>query len=124
MNNDHYIADKPLEEGLVLFRGKGGEACTNVKQYIERHSPDGFEWGYGGSGASELALNLVNQILNHMNYKGLATQFDTGSAFILTVTLYQNFKNKFITSANRDGDFIPYDEMHSWVEEQMELQPA
>lgn len=31
---------------------------TNVQRSIYRHSPTGFEFGYGGSGPSDLALNI------------------------------------------------------------------
>lgn len=29
-------------------------------KHIERHSPDGFEWGYNGSGPADLALSILN----------------------------------------------------------------
>ena len=124
MNNEHYLVDKPLKEGLVLLRGKGGEACTNVEQKIVRHSPDGFEWGYGRSGPLDLGLNLVEQILTGMNYRGLRTEFERGSCFILATKLYRDFTNDVIAQANRDGDFIPYETLHSWVETHMDLQPV
>jgi len=28
-------------------------------KHIVRHSPDGFQWGYGGSGPSDLALSIM-----------------------------------------------------------------
>lgn len=63
--------------GYRLFApGLGGEpvsgrCCVHVivegqpvyqlaaRQDIHNHSPDGFEWGYGGSGPAQLALALV-----------------------------------------------------------------
>lgn len=30
---------------------------------LRRHSPDGFEWGYGGSGPAQLALALAADVL-------------------------------------------------------------
>lgn len=30
-----------------------------ARQDLRNHSPDGFEWGYGGSGPAQLALALV-----------------------------------------------------------------
>ena len=32
---------------------------VNVPHEITRKSPTGFEWGYGGSGPSDLALNIL-----------------------------------------------------------------
>lgn len=37
-----------------------GVAQTNVPHSVILHSPDGFEWGYGGSGPADLALNILN----------------------------------------------------------------
>lgn len=31
---------------------------------LRRHSPDGFEWGYAGSGPSQLSLALAAEVLN------------------------------------------------------------
>jgi hypothetical protein len=35
----------------------------NPRFDLRRHSPDGFEWGYGGSGPSQLALALCADAL-------------------------------------------------------------
>src|ERR1051326_4717889 len=32
---------------------------------LRNHSPTGFEWGYGGSGPSQLALALLTDALGH-----------------------------------------------------------
>ena len=32
---------------------------SDVLNHFVRHSPDGFNWGYGGSGASDLALSIL-----------------------------------------------------------------
>lgn len=53
----------PLEFDVQL--GRGGLAAqnipiTNVPWTVIQHSPTGFEWGYGGSGPADLALNILN----------------------------------------------------------------
>jgi hypothetical protein len=37
----------------------------NPRLDLYNHSPDGFEWGYGGSGPAQLALALVADHLAH-----------------------------------------------------------
>lgn len=37
----------------------GREAPLNPRFDIRRHSPDGFAWGYGGSGPAQLALAIL-----------------------------------------------------------------
>ena len=44
---------------ILLARAGNGQPVVNVSHMIVRHSPDGFEWGYGGSGPSDLALNIL-----------------------------------------------------------------
>lgn len=39
-------------------RNAGG-AIADIPQRFVYHSPDGFEWGYGGSGPADLALNIL-----------------------------------------------------------------
>ena len=52
------------------------------------HSPDGFEWGYGGSGPAQLALALLADCLN-----------DDQQA----LTHYQDFKRMIVAGLPRDG---------------------
>lgn len=46
---DKYI-DKPLTEGVILRRDETGTVYTNVPHVALYHSPDGYEFGYPGSG--------------------------------------------------------------------------
>jgi hypothetical protein len=45
--------------------------------HVVRHSPTGFNWGYGGSGPADLALSLLTDALGHRRR---------------AETLYQDFK--------------------------------
>lgn len=45
-------------EPIELWRDEHG-AHANIPQQLVYHSPDGFEWGYGGSGPADLALNIL-----------------------------------------------------------------
>ena len=51
----------------------------NEKQYelkhIERHSPDGFNWGYGGSGPADTALSILTDCLDAQRADALYHQF-------------------------------------------------
>jgi hypothetical protein len=40
-----------------------GGALVDIPQRFVYHSPTGFEWGYGGSGPSDLALNVLGLFL-------------------------------------------------------------
>lgn len=60
--------NQPIENGVILRRVRHPETlmeevATNVPHNIVYHSPTGFEWGYGGSGPTELALNLAELVV-------------------------------------------------------------
>jgi hypothetical protein len=44
-------------------------------QSIVNHSPDGFQWGYGGSGSSQLALAVLLEVLPEDEAKSRYQQF-------------------------------------------------
>lgn len=56
---------------------------------LRNHSPTGFEWGYGGSGPSQLALAIL---ADH-------------SGDEVAQKWYQPFKWRMISSLPRDGGF-------------------
>lgn len=78
----------------------GQSLSPQESQKIVNHSPDGFAWGYGGSGPSQLAL----AILLCYTSKESATR------------LYQNFKWDVV--AKLEGDFkLSEADVVKWVQE-------
>ena len=67
----------------------------SLPRHVVHHSPDGFAWGYGGSGPSELARCLLLEV--------------TGSD-----KHYQDFKWEFVASWD-DSWSITDQEILSWV---------
>ena len=53
------------------------------------HSPDGFNWGYGGSGPAQLALALCADVMQ-----------DDARA----LRIYQTFKRTFVATMLRQGE--------------------
>lgn len=64
----------------------GKELLPDESQAYRNHSPDGFAWGYGGSGPSQLALAVMLEV--------------KGEAFG-----YQEFKWKELSNLAMDDDF-------------------
>lgn len=51
--------------GTVTFLDPGGCARPLPPRHeVRSHSPDGFQWGYGGSGPAQLALALCLHVLD------------------------------------------------------------
>jgi len=54
----------PKERKVFL---DGNEVKPEASQKLINHSPDGFAWGYGGSGPSQLSLAILLHFLNPEN---------------------------------------------------------
>jgi hypothetical protein len=108
----------PIESGIILRR-EGEQTYTNIPHLVTHHSPTGYEWGYGGSGPADLALNICEIVLNRLDYQGERTKCFDGYCWGLAFQLHQEFKFKFIATANRNSATIPYAEVEAWVKEKM-----
>jgi len=73
----------------------------NKSQKIRNHSPDGFNWGYAGSGPAQLALAIL--------------QAEYGSE--VAQAFYQNFKFKFVGGWGDDWQIDTLD-LDAWIKTQ------
>jgi len=55
---------------IICKRALDGTPEVNIKQEIVCHSPTGFEWGYGGSGPADLALNILYYVTRDKDLEG------------------------------------------------------
>lgn len=108
---------RPLRDPVSMQRGMGPvcavkaradqamrEAETRVVvtvnghplRHAVRHSPTGFEWGYGGSGPADLARSILLDYLDgHPQAEAVAD------------ALYQRFKWDFVARFEHDGWRLP-----------------
>lgn len=70
---------------------------------LRNHSPDGFEFGYRGSGPSQLALAIMLDCYGER----------------IASLYYQEFKDRFIAVADQDGFVISSDDMDTWLKKVM-----
>lgn len=79
------------------------DRVVRTVQHLVLHSPDGFEYGYGGSGPSDLARSIVGHMM----------VTDTPPAVI-----YQQFKRDFVEGwdRTRSPHVVTYDEFDEWFE--------
>ena len=128
----HVLSEKrlmyPLKDGVAIGREPSEEGVpivkTNVPRIIVHHSLSGFEFGYGGSGPADLALNIIEWVLReegHEEPDDYIIPLKQGHCFRLTYMLYQDFKWKFIATIPRDrGTIIPYKTIVKWIEKEKE----
>lgn len=72
------------------------ELFPRRSQKIMNHSPEGFSWGYGGSGAVQLALAIC------LDSATRGTYLSPKSAAGLAMRHYQDFKLSCVTYWNQD----------------------
>lgn len=86
----------------VVWIQRGGRRCEELSPRfdVRNHSPDGFNWGYCGSGPAQLALAIL---------------LDATGQKELTERLYQDFKREVIAGLDRDNWFITQEVVHEWV---------
>ncbi len=82
------------ETRRVWINGK--ELLPGRSQKIVNHSPDGFNWGYGGSGPAQLALAILLRCLS--NHQALSR--------------YQQFKWDVIAKLPRSDFEVELDPKH------------
>lgn len=75
---------------IELRRLPNGRATANIAHAWVVHSPDGFEWGYGGSGPADLALNILGYFVHPPE----------------AWRLHQRFKFDVIARIARDADHV------------------
>ncbi len=97
--------------GIRTKHARSVVVCTpdgpeNLRHH-NRHSPDGFEWGYGGSGPSDLALSIL---IDYFNRQGSETVITDANFH------YQAFKWAFISGIKEDGWSITEDQIKEWLE--------
>jgi hypothetical protein len=75
---------------------------------LRNHSPDGFSWGYNGSGPAQFALAILYQETGDKNF---------------ALKHYQNFKQSFIAGLKGEShkfdstDIEPYFEVYREADE-------
>ena len=86
-------------DDVVLWRTLEGVAHASVP-HVVRHSPTGIEWGYLGSGPSDLALSVLSALAG-----GRAAR-----------ALYQRFKAEVVARVPEEGGVLRAAEVRAWVE--------
>lgn len=133
------IADLPFNPetmDIVCCRTPTGEndlcgdpmtrVSCNISQALVSHSPTGFEWGYSGSGPSDLALNILHLFLpphahtaDCWDEEGLLCNLNVkcydGECSREAWALHHEFKSRFIAALPKEGGTIRGDEIRAWL---------
>ena len=95
-----FVGRRLVTGNIVYVRDVGEEKLLDPMNEIVNHSPDGFEWGYGGSGPAQLAFAILYR------YAGSFT----------AETHYQEFKRDFIQNIHSDTFTINVEAIDEWMD--------
>ena len=134
---DEYLPLPIQDHGLVMRRDPSGELrstrCGTFVSTVPRGpSPDGFEFGYGGSGPSDLALNAVEHLIQTLAEEGVIdspsdyyTEGDgdvqKGQVSKVAFQLARAFKAKFVAPVSQSGGAVEYGVLKTWLLKQLEV---
>jgi len=94
-----------IYKGKKINNGVGGQTVfvndvlLNKCHDVCNHSPDGFNWGYGGSGAAQLALAILVDYFKKKKKKALIN--------------YQQFKWDFISKFGEEWE-LTTNQIENW----------
>lgn len=101
---------------IRLIRTPSGPKVEGVDQVVIWHSPTGFEWGYGGSGPADLALNILQEALRRKGYVGEIEHLGRSWAYGRAVSLHQAFKWEVVCRIPHEGGTIYWEDIDKWLE--------
>jgi hypothetical protein len=88
----------------VEHHGQTYPLTPEASQKLYNHSPDGFEWGYAGSGPSQLALAILVDYLAQRDFVPS-----------LALAMYQEFKSSFLVPTPKAGRVITSNEIENFI---------
>lgn len=98
MNKEFKIYTGVRDNHDVIVRVNGRNLSIEPSQRVHNHS-EAYEWGYGGSGPSQLALAIMLDIFDE----------ETAACY------YQKFKFEFIACAKFEGFVITSQDVENWL---------
>lgn len=82
-------------------------------QSLRNHSPDGFEFGYAGSGPAQLALAIL---LDWVRTRELPDS--------VALEHYQGFKHELIATVPQAGGIITSEQIHAFLQQTNKANPS
>jgi hypothetical protein len=108
---------QPTGERLawVEIPANGGVWREPVKHLVF-HSPDGFEWGYGGSGPADLSLALLADfLLRTSQATGLGVRIDETPEYQRAFALHQDFKWDVVARLEHEAWTVAGEAIATWL---------
>lgn len=106
-----YVGERSGDGAAHLYVEEGGR--RRPLRHVVYHSPDGLEFGFGGSGPADTALSILADYCGEM-----PTPEHVRHGELRCWALHQAFKWRFIAPASQAGFRLPASVIAVWLEEQ------
>ena len=102
-------------DGVTCWRAPDGTARSSIPQRHVHYAPGGFDWGFGGSGPADLALNVLARFLPLAPNAGGVALRDGSTVSEAAWALHQAFKYDLIATLPRAGGHITARMIEEWI---------
>lgn len=121
------LPSQPWAQDVRIWRnGDTGQPCgASIPRTVIWHSPDGFNFGYGGSGPADLALNILNAFVPPVDRADDTADYEPrntdpvpcfkGSCSEFAARHHQAFKAEFIARLREPGGTITAASIKEWI---------
>ncbi len=96
-------------ECVVVIKSDHIAAPLDPHDDLVNHSSNGFEWGYSGSGPSQLAFAIMFEYGKSKFPKEI-------DAYKFAITYYMKFRDDYIASVQEPSFEISFDQIERWVD--------
>ena len=104
-----------LIAGVTCWRAPDGTAISSLPQRHVHYAPMGFDWGFGGSGPADLALNVLALFLPLAPETSGVALRDGSSVSEAAWALHQECKYDLIATLPRSGGHLPAETIRTWI---------
>src|SRR5215207_2698657 len=104
-----------LIAGVSCWRAPDGTAISSIPHRHVHYAPTGFDWGFGGSGPADLALNVLALFLPLAANVTRVALRDGSSVSEATWALHQAFKYDLIATLPRAGGHLTAETIRAWI---------
>src|SRR5215217_8434842 len=104
-----------LIAGVSCWRAPDGTAISSIPHRHVHYAPTGFDWGFGGSGPADLALDVLALFLPLAPEATSVALRDGSSVSEAAWALHQEFKYDLIATLPRSGGDISVQTIRAWI---------
>lgn len=117
-----YPGDTASRSHIIVVRyddESGAYMGMRMLSHVERHSPDGMNWSYGGSGPADLALSILADHFGEIQQARRSRAQFLSDKPLNCLRFYQKFKRAFVARWPALTFTISSRNIAEWIQDQL-----